>query len=63
MLTPIANTMESSGFSVLGTFFGDTYKKEDGIEREDKTSNTEGFIYNSCNGVPSRACSLSTLKA
>jgi len=27
MLALIANTMESSGFSVLNSFFGDTYKK------------------------------------
>ena len=23
-----------------------------------ETSNTEGFIYSNCNGVPSRACSF-----
>ena len=35
MLAPIANTMESSGFSVLNTFLSDTYEIR-GWNGEDK---------------------------
>ncbi len=42
MLAPIANTMESSGFSVLNTFLGDTYKKEDGMEIVGESANLRG---------------------
>ena len=40
MLALIANTMESSVFFALNSFFGDTYKKEDGIERIEESANS-----------------------
>ncbi len=60
MLTPVANTMESSGFFVLNTFF--VILKKGRNREEDKTSITEGFIDNSYNGTTVRACSLSPHK-
>lgn len=45
MLSLIANTMESSGFFVLNSFFGDTYKKEDGIERIEESANPRGSSF------------------
>ena len=62
MLTPIANTMESSGFEVLNNFFGNTYKKEDGIEKASYATNPRRYLYSICNETPSRVYSLSTLK-
>ena len=32
-------------FSVLNSFFGDTYKKKSGIEKENKTNENVGLIF------------------
>ena len=45
MLILIANTMESSGFSVLNSFLGNTYKKEDGMEIVGESANLRGSSF------------------
>ena len=61
MLTPVANTKESSGFSVLNTSFV-ILKKEDGIEKASYATNLRGYLYSKCNEALSRACSFSPQK-
>ena len=45
MLILIANTMESSGFSVLNSFLGNTYKKEDGMEKIRERATPRGSLF------------------
>ena len=42
MLSPITAIIKSFVFSVLNTFFGDTNKKEDGIEIVGESANSLG---------------------
>ena len=44
MLFPITATIKSFVFFVLNSFLGDTYKKESGIEKENKTNRNVGLI-------------------
>lgn len=44
VLFPITATIKSFVFSVLSSFLGDTYKKESGIEKENKTNRNVGLI-------------------
>ena len=44
MLFPITATIKSFVFFVLNSFLGDTYKKESGIEKENKTNGYVGLI-------------------
>ena len=45
MLSLIANTMDSLGFFVLNSFFGNTYKKEDGMEIVGESANPRGSSF------------------
>ena len=40
----IRESTNSQGFFVLNSFFGDTYKKKSGIEKENKTNRRVGLI-------------------
>ena len=45
MLSPITAIIKSFVFSVLNTFFGDTNKKEDGMERIEGSANSRGSAF------------------
>ena len=55
-------TIKSFVFSVLNNFFGNTYKKEDGIEKASYATNPRGYLYSMCNEAPALACSFSPQK-